>query len=354
MAGRRYRWTEVQRHLTAGMMAGLVALLVTGCGGGEQGDAKLIEYQRALAEALGQPAPERTAPPNIGAFPERSERLFEVAETREGILNVYALRECHITQLVAARNNQLGRVAPPSQQWIYELELWRRLHACWHSDVPDGLSDTNLERLERLTLIKTEQLPKVSWNSLFDSEEWVRSFSRASSPLTPGDTRGIEAQFEALAWLHQATLNQFNPEWQHPSSTLENHLNSLRSRPLTAELLRALVLAERRLTEANELLSANLQSRRGCTALASPADVLSEEMADMAAFAWLDQLESLATRWLEAVDDLFASHVPPPEAVDDYRHAWLSLENPEAPLPALRQARSEHRQHWQALTKRCT
>ncbi|MGL6252872.1 MAG: hypothetical protein ACRC3F_18245, partial [Billgrantia desiderata] len=65
MASRRYRWSEAKRLLTAGMMA----LLVTGCGNGEQGDAKLIEYQRALAEALGQPAPERTAPPNIGAFP---------------------------------------------------------------------------------------------------------------------------------------------------------------------------------------------------------------------------------------------------------------------------------------------
>ncbi|WP_445158125.1 DUF3080 family protein [Halomonas sp. E14] len=349
MASRRYRWSEAKRLLTAGMMA----LLVTGCGNGEQGDAKLIEYQRALAEALGQPAPERTAPPNIGAFPERDERLFEVAETREGILNVYALRDCHITQLVAARNNQLGRVAPPSQQWIYELELWRRLHACWHSDVPDSLSDANRERLERLTLIKTEQLPKVSWNSLFDSDEWVRSFSRASSPLSPNDTRGIEAQFEALAWLHQATLNQFNPEWQHDSAILENHFKSLRSRPLTAELLRALVLAGQRLAEANTLLEQSLAAHNTCRALSVSSSELKRRLDDTPASAWLDDLDQLASRWLVAIDALLESHLEAPAAVAEYRRRWLSLEQPDAPLPALRRARSEHQQHWQALSARC-
>ncbi|MFP3457824.1 DUF3080 family protein, partial [Psychrobacter sp. SIMBA_152] len=52
----------------------------------------------------------------------RQQRLIEVPETRDGMLKIYALRECQITSLIAARNNQLGRVAPPSQQWLYELK----------------------------------------------------------------------------------------------------------------------------------------------------------------------------------------------------------------------------------------
>ncbi|UYG02435.1 DUF3080 domain-containing protein [Halomonas sp. LR3S48] len=318
-----------------------------------EGQAKLVEYQQALAEALGQPRPERGTPSNIGAFPDRNERLLTVAGTRESMLNVYALRECRITSLVAARNNQLGRVAPPSQQWIYELELWRRLHACWHSNVPDSLSESARSRLERVTRTKTEQLPKVSWNSLFDSEEWVGNFSRASSPLMPGDTRGIEAQLDALAWLRQATLHQFNPEWRHESATLEGHLKSLRSRPLTAEVLRALLLAEQRLDEATALLAATLESESGCLALTASPEELQQRMTDMEAFDWLDRLEALATRWLEAIDGLFDSHLPPPDAVASYRERWLSLENPHAPLPAFRQARGEHGRHWQALVERC-
>ncbi|WP_245904583.1 DUF3080 family protein [Billgrantia lactosivorans] len=331
----------------------LLLLLLAGCGNEEQGEASLVEYQRALAQALDRSEPARGAPDNIGSLPERDERLHEITETREGMLAVYALRECRITSLVAARNNQLGRVAPPSQQWIYELELWRRLHACWHSDVPGSLSDADRVRLERLTRTKTEQLPKVSWNSLFGSEEWVRSFSRASSPLAPGDTRGIEAQFEALSWVHQATLNQFNPTWSPESSTLENHLKSLRSRPLTAELLRALLLAEQRLGEATELLADSLAADGTCRRLSATPDELHRRLTAMPAFDWLERLEALATRWLTTLDRLFESHLAPPAAVAAYRERWLSLDNPVAPLPALRRARGEHRRHWRALIESC-
>ncbi|MGR2737854.1 DUF3080 family protein [Billgrantia sp. Q4P2] len=346
-------WTSLRLEIKP-CLALLLLLLLTGCDGNGEGETRLVAYQQALAEALGQPAPQRADPPNIGAFPDRDERLYEITETREGILNVYALRECRITSLVAARNNQLGRVAPPSQQWIYELELWRRLHACWHSEVPQALTEANRERLEQLTHTKTEQLPRVSWNSLFDSEEWVRSFSRASSPLAPSETRGIEAQLEALAWLREATLNQFNPEWSHESATLESHLKALRSRPLTAELLRALLLAEQRLDEATGLLANSLAADDTCRKLSAAPDELHQRLTAMQAFDWLERLEALATRWLTEIDRLLEGHLPPPEAINAYRERWLSLENPDAPLPALRQANGEHHRHWQALIERCS
>ncbi|QTP55714.1 DUF3080 family protein [Billgrantia sulfidoxydans] len=341
---------EAKRYLAPLMLV----LSLVGCRSEEEAETRLVRYQQALAEGLGQPAPQASAPPNIGAFPDRNERLHEIPETREGILEVYALRECRITSLVAARNNQLGRVAPPSQQWIYELELWRRLHACWQSSVPETLAEADRERLGRLTRTKTEQLPMVSWNSLFDSEEWVRNFSRASSPLAPDDTHGIEAQFEALTWLHQATLNQFNPTWRHESSTLEHHLKSLRSRPLTAELLRALLLAEQRLAEATAMLADTLTADDTCSRLSATPDELGRRQAARQALDWLERLEALATRWLTMLDNLIESHIPPPETVSAYRERWLSLENPDAPLPALRQARREHRQHWHALVERCS
>ncbi|MFQ3788473.1 DUF3080 family protein [Halomonas sp. A29] len=346
-------WTSLTLE-TKPFFALLLLVLLAGCSGNDEGEIKLVTYQQALAEALGQPTPHRANPPNIAAFPERDERLYAIAETREGILNVYALRECHITSLVAARNNQLGRVAPPSQQWIYELELWRRLHTCWHSEVPQTLSEANRERLEQLTRTKTEQLPRVSWNSLFDSEEWVRSFSRASSPLAPGETQGIEAQFEAVAWLHQATLNQFNPQWRHESATLEKHLKSLRSRPLTAELLRALLLAEQRLDEATGLLAASLAAGDTCRNFSAVPGELHQRLTDIQAFDWLEQLEALATRWLTEIDRLFESHHPPPEAIGAYRERWLSLENPDAPLPAFRRAYGDHHRHWQILIDHCS
>jgi hypothetical protein len=330
----------------------LLITLLAGCGGGE-GDALLVSYQRDLAEALGLAEPEPVTPPNIGAFPERRERLFEIPETRGGLLDVYALRECHITVLVAQRNSQLGRLAAPSQRWIYELELWRRLHACWKSEVPETLSEANRERLQALTVTKTEQLPLVSWNSLFDSEEWTGNFSRASSPLDPDERDPAGDQLNAVAWLTDATHHQFDPDWQPQSSTLEDHLKTLRRRPLTAEVLRALLLAEQRLHEANALLEASLATPDTCQALEGSGAQLQATFKATPAADWLARLDDLADRWLGAVAGLLDSHVPPPDAVADYRQRWLSLDNPEAPLPAYRAARDAHRRHWQALAARC-
>ncbi|WP_234272950.1 hypothetical protein [Billgrantia zhangzhouensis] len=68
----------------------------------------------------------------------------------------------------------------------------------------------------------------------------------------------------------------------------------------------------------------------------------------------LEQLETLSTRWLVAMDELFESHISLPVAVAEYRQRWLSLENPDAPLPTLRRARREHHQHWHILAERCS
>ncbi|WP_104201630.1 DUF3080 family protein [Billgrantia saliphila] len=345
--------THPRAETLRGFALVLFLVLFTGCSDVNEGEARLNDYQHELAMALDLPIPERGEPGNIGAFPERKERLFPIPETRESLLNVYALRECRITSLIAARNNQLGRVAPPSQRWIYELKLWRRLHACSNSEVPNTLSEPHRERLERLIQTKTEQLPRVSWNSQFDSEEWVGSFSRASSPLSPGETQALDAQLEAVAWLREATLNQFNPHWSPDSATLEGHLGTLRNRPFTAELLRALLLAEQRLSEANTLLNDTLAKGTSCPIQATSSPDLARELSELPAFDWLDRLEAAAERWLQAVDALFDSHVPPPDAVAAYRRRWLSLENPEAPLPALRRAREEHRRQWQVLRDRC-
>ncbi|MCP1313552.1 DUF3080 family protein, partial [Halomonas sp. 707D7] len=80
--------------------------LLGGCGDGA--DDAWIDYHETLARALDAAPIEHHAPENIGAFVERRERLIAIPEMRESMLNVYALRECNITSLVAARNNQLG------------------------------------------------------------------------------------------------------------------------------------------------------------------------------------------------------------------------------------------------------
>ncbi|WP_016853943.1 DUF3080 family protein [Halomonas smyrnensis] len=334
----------------ARLAAALVAVLpLAGCGDGPA-ETLLADDQRRLAERLDLPAPARTTPENIGDFPGPDVRLFEIPETREGMLDVFALRGCHIANLVAARNNQLGKVAAPSQRWLYELALWRRLSGCWNTEVPQTLGDDHRARLERLTRLKTGQLPRASWNALFASDEWLDSFSRASSPLPPDALDEVDAQLPSLAYLREAALHQFDRDWVPDSATLEGHLKTLRDRPLTAELLRALMLAERRLSERSRLLEAALVDGH-CPASPAVGDALA--MSRPLAI-WLDDLTLASQRWFTAIQRLIEAHkVAPRPAVERYRQRWLSRETPGAPWPALQAARLSHHALATELARRC-
>ncbi len=331
----------------------VLLLMLSGCNGGGESDALLLDYQNRLAELLELEPPARQSPGNIGAFPDRDQRLFEIPETRGGLLDVYALRECHITNLVAQRNNQLGRVAQASQRWLYELTLWRRLDACWDSEVPLSLAEADRERLANLTDTKTEQLPRASWNALFDSDEWVKNFSRASSVLGPDDIEPPPAQLKALAYLREAVLHQFDPDWHPDSSTLEGHLKALQSRPFTAELLRTLLLAEQRLEEASSLIKEAMTQQTVCSRLEAFSPALTQRQQTQPLAAWLDRLETAATTWLGEIDALLDAHIEAPDAVQAYRRRWLSLDTTTAPLPAFMAARERHHTWRLALTQRC-
>ncbi|GAB2724020.1 DUF3080 family protein [Halomonas garicola] len=306
-------------------VAPAIALLLAGCGDGGV-EQRWVDYHRALEQALGIAPIARSAPSNIGKLPGRRNRLFNIEETREGMLNVYALRECRIVSLVAGRNNQLGRVAPPSQQWLYERELWQRLSGCWNTQVPRGLADNDRQRLRRLTLTKTRQLPYVSWNALFDSDEWEKSFARASHAID-FSRADIRSDLEALDYLTAMVRHQFSREWEQDSGRLEENLKTLRARPLTAQTLRTLMLATRRLHEATAALHKAPPGR--CL---PPGPTLA-----------IDATRHKAGQWLNAVKALFDSlPVTPPGAMKAYRQRWLSLDNPRAPRASFQAALIEH------------
>ncbi|GGY10796.1 hypothetical protein GCM10007160_42390 [Litchfieldella qijiaojingensis] len=332
--------------------------MLLGCGRQGPGDALLTDYQQRLAEALDIEHPIPEPPANIGGFPDQDERLFDIPEIREDLLDIYALRECHITSLIARRNNQLGRVAAPSQRWLYELELWRRLHECWHSEVPESLAENDRLRLQRLTETKTDQLPRASWNALFASSEWVGSFSRASSPLAPEDEIPLAESLEALDYLRIGAERQFDPDWEADSSTLEGHLKTLQREPLTARILRSLMLASLRLEEANAMLVAALGSPPTCPL--EQGDIDTERLLSIfqqhfkaEVHPYLEDIADKARAWLEAINALLEAHEVSRPAVADYRQAWLSLDNPEAPWPRFQEATQTHTRHWQRIRRTC-
>ncbi len=109
----------------------VLAVSLVGCGGNDASDRPAPRLPASTRRTARPGTPEHAGPAILGAFPELRERRVSIPETREGMLDIYALRECHITTLVAERNSTLGRVAPASQRWQYEARGWRR-----HSVMP--------------------------------------------------------------------------------------------------------------------------------------------------------------------------------------------------------------------------
>ncbi|MHB0777436.1 DUF3080 family protein [Halomonas sp. WWR20] len=346
------------RLITGMTITGLLGLLLVGCGSPSEADALWIDYQRRLANTLDITAPVPHPPRNLEAFPSREARLFDIAETRQGMLEVYALRECGIISAVAERNSQLGRTALPSQRWVYEQTMWRMLRDCWEADIASHLSQDARQRLQALLMTKTQQLPRLSWNALFDSQEWVQNFSRASQPLSPETDLAFSQARLALDYLRHATLHQFDPTWRLDSNTLESHLQVLQNTAWTARLLRALLLASQRLDEASDALQARLAERPICYLGHSNPSAERLYNVFMRYFIgqvqpYLAELQRSSRLWLGGVNGLLEAHSVSRPAIDRYRHVWLSIDNPAAPQSRFQAALERHILLWQDVWRSC-
>lgn len=301
---------------------------LAGCSGDDP-EQFWSDYHQRLSAQLDLPEIERRDPPNIGELPARDSLTLAVPEVRASLLNVYALRQCGIASLIADRNNALGLIAAPSQQWLYERALWQRLSGCWETDVPDQLNDDNYARLRSLTLEKSDVMPDISWNAVVESSEWRDSFARASQPVMAIDDDVLEEQLAALEYLYQMTLHQFDRDWKQDSGRLEGHLQVLQQRPLTAEFLRTLMLGTQRLDEATRVM---LKADNSRCLDPWPTESMS-------------RLARQSRKWLTALNRLMQIHpVEPPQAWQAYRQRWLDPDASNTPLSAFQAALDQHRE----------
>ncbi|MEC9482301.1 MAG: DUF3080 domain-containing protein [Halomonas sp.] len=336
----------------------LLSVFLAGCDSPRDANDLFVDYQQRVGNVLDIEPPTPVSPRNIGIFPSRDERLFALPDMRMGMLDVYALRTCRILPLIAERNSQLGKLAAASQHWLYELELWRRLRQCWTTATPDRLEADDRQRLLALTLAKTQQLPKASWNAIFDSDEWVGGFSRASHAPSPESAWSLGDDLAALAYLRHAILHQFDPAWSPESATLEGHLKILRQRPLSAQLLRGLLLATQRLEELSDTLETHLAERPICyKGHSNPrADYLYNVFVNTfigEVQPYLADLTRASRDWLSAVNHLLSAFSVSRPAIDHYQDTWLSLSAPDAPWQQFLAATQRHVRIWQAIWRSC-
>ena len=92
-------------------------------------EGALADYVARLQRTLDTTAEDRE-PIALPAPPGSRDLLLDLQPGNLGALDFLALRGCAVQANIGRRNSSLGRMAPPSQQLLLDLEYLRQAPAC--------------------------------------------------------------------------------------------------------------------------------------------------------------------------------------------------------------------------------
>ncbi|MBY5920486.1 DUF3080 family protein [Ferrimonas balearica] len=168
----------------------LLLVLVSGCQPGP--DTALDDYLSRLERVL------ETERPSIALSPpdRPSRHQFEPDDSLTvSLLAPLALKPCGVLPLIAQHNAQLGRVAAPSQQLLYHLELGYRLYHC----DPATLDKEGQALRERLLKSKIQQLEQGGARLFLLSDELWFNLGAESAPWRFEGVTQVEQSLTQLA-----------------------------------------------------------------------------------------------------------------------------------------------------------
>ena len=182
-------------------IAALVLLLSTtlaGCSK-QHADSLFRDYQQRLDRVLTLPpmAVTLTALPPLPAIRDVQ---VSIPASRLNLLDLVALRHCGLQQLVAERNNSLGKVMSSANLLGYELQLLAALQPCLHHP---ALSTKLNSELLQIYQQKQQQLPVVLHNFLSTDLTLRQQLSGQARLLSAGASHAVAEPLAALKQLNR-------------------------------------------------------------------------------------------------------------------------------------------------------
>jgi hypothetical protein len=227
----------------------LLSVALGGCGEDGPG-AALDDYVSRLERALDTTAP-ATSPLSTLELPRVGKLQLELPRGSIGALDFLALRGCALQVTVGKRNTSLGRLAPPSQQLLLELEFLRLAPACINTLRERGEGELAVA-LSAAMETKREQLPVRIFNATLGSEEF-RSLWQAPAILGNYPQSTNSEPPAALAAIDALGARWLAGDFAADNQELELLLSAV-ARGDGGELLAALALQQAALTRADGVL----------------------------------------------------------------------------------------------------
>ena len=170
----------------------------TGCSRPDA-DHLFRDYQQRLDRVLNLIPVELTLAP-LPALPAIRELQQPMMESQLNLLDLVALRHCNLQQLVAERNNSLGKVMSPSNLLGYELQLIHALQPCLNHP---ALSSKLQSDLQKIYQQKQQQLPLVLENFLTIDLTLRKQLTGQQRQLSAGASHAVAAPLAALKNLNR-------------------------------------------------------------------------------------------------------------------------------------------------------
>ena len=179
----------------------LILLLVIFSSGCSRPDADQLfrDYQQRLERVLSlTPQTVELAP--LAPLPAIRDLQRQIPPSQLNLLDLVALRHCNLQQLVAERNNSLGKVMTSSNRLGYELQLLSTIQPCLNH--PE-LSPKLRADLQQIYAQKQQQLPFVLANFLTLDPTLRKQLSGQPRLLTKGAGKAVTEPLSALKNLNQ-------------------------------------------------------------------------------------------------------------------------------------------------------
>ena len=328
----------------------------------------LADYTQRMSNVLETPISADNNQAALPNFPQKRDRIIQIADIRQGLWEVLDFRQCDMLSIISERNSSLGKVMPASQKMRYELRFFHAMQLCRATlaaiPKPDETQQAFIARLEVLYQTKKTNLPAEIWNGIYGSKEISNHFNQGAEPLplsqTPEGNSAANfarmlnkfAHLASLANPEQAAIEL--PDWL---DDIEAEYAALHHSDFGAQLLATLPLLTNTLNQTAEAIDKRLARKPFCYEGHQPqrATVLGnvfQKYYVQQVQPYMALVEKAAKPWFEQ-HGLIMSHLPTTKAMQDYHHLVVSLQNPKSLWNRWIEARNRHTKSWQTILGQC-